>query len=101
VLTGVNDFPDIKDELKLSGLPVSRFFRTGRIFEELRLKMEKSSERPDVYLAIFGDYAALNSRINFVKNYFELLGLKVTDPGHAVTEKDVAGRKEKFLVLVS
>jgi hypothetical protein len=101
VLTGVNDFPDTKDHLGLAALPVARFFRTGRIFEELRLKMETVKDKPEVYLAIFGDYAALNSRINFVKNYFELLGLKVTDPGHAVTEKDVSLRKEKFLVLVS
>lgn len=100
VLAGVNDFPDVKDELKLKSLPVPRFFRTARPFEELRLRMEGAT-KPDVYLAIQGDYAALNARINFVKNYFELLGLTVIDPGHSVTEKEVAERKEKFLVLVA
>ncbi len=106
VLAGVNDFPDIKDHLKLSNLPKARFFRTGREFEELRMKMENLSERPDVYLAIIGDYAALNARINFAKNYFELLGLKVTDPGKASAtredlQKEINTRKEKFLVLIS
>lgn len=106
VLAGLNDFPDIKDELNLKELPRARFFRTGRMFEELRLKMEKARERPDVYIAIFGDYAGLNARINFVKNYFELLGLKVTDPGTAVTSKEALAsqmkmRKEKFVVLVA
>jgi methylmalonyl-CoA mutase len=101
VLAGVNDFPDVKEELHLSELPVARFFRTGRAFEELRLRMENAPKKPEVYLAIFGDYAALNLRVNFVKNYFELLGLKVTDPGRAVTEADVAGRKEDILVLVA
>lgn len=101
VLAGLNDFPDTKDSLNLTAQPVSRFFRTGRVFEELRLRMEKVKNPPDVYLAIFGDYAALNARINFVKNYFELLGLRVTDPGHPVKKEDVALRQEKILVLVS
>lgn len=101
VLAGLNDFPDVKDDLKLSTQPVARFFRTGRSFEDLRLRMEGVSQKPEVFIAIYGDYAALNARINFVKNYFELLGLKVTDPGHAVTDADVSARKEKFLVLVA
>lgn len=106
VLAGVNDFPDTKDQLNLTQLPKSRFFRTGKEFEELRLRMESLSERPDVYLAIMGDYAALNARINFAKNYFELLGLKVIDPGKASATKDelqteINKRKEKFLVLIS
>ncbi len=106
VLAGLNDFPDKKDVLHLKSIPKANFFRTGRDFEELRLKMEVSPHKPDVYLAIFGDYAALNARINFVKNYFELLGLHVTDPGSAETDKEkflsvVANRKEKILVLVS
>ncbi len=106
VLAGVNDFPDIKDQLKLSHLPKARFFRTGREFEELRLRMENRSDRPDVYLAVLGDYAALNARINFAKNYFELLGLKVIDPGHGSSttgelQKEIDSRKEKFLVLIS
>ncbi len=106
VLAGVNDFPDVKDELHLKTLPVSRFFRTGRMFEELRLRMENASKRPAVYLGVYGDYAALNARINFVKNYFELLGLKVTDPHKGSTdkaefEKLVSVRDEEIFVLIS
>ncbi len=106
VLAGVNDFPDTKDHLKLKTLLSSRFFRTGREFEELRLRMENLIDRPDVYIGILGDYSALNARINFAKNYFEILGLKVTDPGKASFSKDelqkeISTRKEKFLVLVS
>ena len=106
VLAGVNDFPDTKDNLKLSKLPKARFFRTGREFEELRLRMENLPQRPEVYLAIMGDYAALNARINFAKNYFELLGLKVIDPGKSSStkeelQKEINARKENFLVLVS
>lgn len=102
VLAGLNDFPDTKDALNLSSLPEARFFRTGRSFEELRLRMEKAPVKPAVYLAIFGDYAALNARINFVKNYFELLGLKVTDPGKSEAgSESLIRRSEEILVLVS
>jgi hypothetical protein len=106
VLAGINDFPDVKDELQLKTLPVSRFYRTGRMFEELRLRMESAPKKPSVYLGVFGDYAALNARINFVKNYFELLGLQVTDPHKGATdkrefEKLVSDRDEEFFVLIS
>lgn len=106
VLAGLNDFPDVKDELRLKSAPVSRFFRTGRVFEELRLRMEQSEKKPEVYLGVFGDYAALNARINFVKNYFEILGLKVTDPHKGLTDREefrklVSSRKEDLFVLIS
>lgn len=101
VLAGLNDFPDVKDELKLSSLPTPRFFRTGRVFEELRIEMEKISDKPGVFIAVLGDYGALNARINFVKNYFELLGLPVTDPGKTITASEIPSRKEKILVLVA
>lgn len=100
VVAGMNDFPDVKETLHLTSIN-KRFYRVSHRFEELRLKMEKASQRPSVYIAIFGDYAALNARINFVKNYFELLGLKVIDPGHGITEQDLASRKEEIIVLCS
>ncbi len=106
VLAGVNDFPDVTDKLQLKSLPVPRFYRTGRSFEDLRLKMESAPKKPTVYLGVFGDYAALNARINFVKNYFELLGLKVTDPHNATLDKEEfeklsTSRSEEFFVLIS
>ncbi|MFL5783140.1 MAG: methylmalonyl-CoA mutase family protein [Bacteriovoracaceae bacterium] len=106
VLAGVNDFPDLKDTLSLKTTPKSRFFRTARVFEELRLRMENATKRPEVYLGIYGDYGALHARINFVVNYFELAGLKVNEPGRAFKDKaelqkNISGRTEEFLVLVA
>lgn len=75
VMSGTNDYPDVKEHLKLS-LKAPKFFRVARIFEELRLKME-SLKKPEVAILLHGDYGSLNARLNFVKNYFELLGLNV------------------------
>lgn len=104
VVAGTNDFPDVKEVLNLEDIPVPKFYRTSLAFENLRLRMEKVKKKPDVYLGIFGDYAALNSRINFVKNYFEILGLQVNDPAQAQTDfevfkKEVSIRNEKIVVL--
>lgn len=83
VMSGINDYPDRSETLNLK-LKAPHVFRQARKFEELRLEME-SMKKPEVYIALFGDYAALNARLNFVKNYFELLGLKVSEAGHSVT----------------
>jgi hypothetical protein len=103
VLAGINDFPDAKEALNLELKP-TKFFRLARGFEALRLKMQSLAQKPKVHIALYGDYAALNARINFVKNYFELLGLKVDDPAHnhhdAVTfMSEVKNRKEDILIL--
>lgn len=102
IMSGINDFPDVKESLHLK-LKQSKIFRPARAFEELRLRMEKI-KKPDVYISLFGDYAALNTRLNFVKNYFELLGLRVFDPGRS--EKDLsnfinitAQRNEEIVLL--
>lgn len=105
VLSGTNDFPDVKEHLKLK-LKTPKVFRTARVFEELRLKMEEIKTRPAVYVALFGEYGALNGRLNFVKNYFELLGLTVHEPGHSEMDlehfkKDLSARKEEIIVLCS
>lgn len=81
VLAGMNDFPDSKEHLKVK-LKDSAIFRVSRGFEEMRLKLENVSNKPKVEILVHGDYAALNARINFVKNYFELIGLEVIDPLH-------------------
>lgn len=105
VLSGTNDYPDVKEHLNLK-LKSSQLFRTARVFEELRLKMEGFKTKPQVYVALYGDYGALNGRLNFVKNYFELLGLTVHEPGHSEMDlahfkKDLASRKEEIVVLCS
>lgn len=102
VMSGINDYPDVKEELHLKLKP-SKVWRPARAFEELRLRMEHS-KRPEAYIALYGDYGALNARLNFVKNYFELLGLTVHEPGHSELDavnfrKTIAERKEDIIVL--
>jgi methylmalonyl-CoA mutase cobalamin-binding subunit len=76
----------LKDHL--GGLTLkSRFYRLAQDYEELRLRVENKKIKPKVYIALYGDYSTLNARLNFVKNYFELLGLEVSDPGNSVMDK--------------
>lgn len=95
VLAGINDFPDPRETISLRDLPSFPFFRLAQDFEALRLKMENSKTRPEVYIGIFGDYAALNARLSFIKNYFQLLGLNV----HEVSDREEFSRKEDIVVL--
>lgn len=102
VISGINDYPDVKEQLKLK-LLAPKFFRVARVFEELRLRMELV-QKPAVYIALYGDYAALNARLNFVKNYFELLGLEVHETGESVNDlasfkKNLEKRSEEIIVL--
>ncbi len=89
VLSGINDFPNVKESLGLENLEASSF-RVARGFEELRLRVEKLSKnkKKNVRIAFWGDYAALNARVNFTKNYFELLGLQIFDPGHSIQNSE-------------
>lgn len=105
IMSGMNDYPDVKEHLKLH-FKKPTVFRVARIFEELRLRMENIPNRPTVYVALYGEYSALNARLNFVKNYFELLGLEVHEPGHTEMDldklkKDLSIRKEEIIVLCS
>lgn len=93
VLAGMNDFPDAKEKLGLKKTPEALSFRVSRDFENLRLLVEKLKSPPKIRIAIMGDYAALNARVNFVKNYFELLGLEVKE---SLDLKDI---KEDIFVL--
>lgn len=105
ILAGMNEFPDVQEELKLSDLPRKKFYRVSHRFEDLRLKMEKSQQRPEVFIGIFGNYSALNARMNFARNYFELLGLKVREgEAHTDSEKfaqDLKQRQEEIIVICS
>ena len=85
VISGVNDYPNVKEILSLE-LKAPTTFRLSRHFENLRLKTEKLKKKPQVRIIFWGDYAALNGRLNFTKNYFELLGLTVLEPHHSVTQ---------------
>jgi hypothetical protein len=90
VLVGINDFPDAKERLNLD--IQSPFFRTAQIFEELRLKVEGLKNLPHVEILLEGGSAVLSNRINFIKNYFELIGLVVTTENRS---------GEKIIVLCS
>ncbi len=95
VLAGMNDFPDPLEKISLQDFSSERFFRVSAGFEKLRIKMSHSRNQLEVFIGIFGDYAALNARINFVKNYFQLLGLKVTE----VFERHLLEQKKGIVVL--
>lgn len=79
VLAGMNDFPDARERLSIK-LKSPTVFRVARGFEELRLKVAGLQDPPRVQILLKGDYGALNNRINFIKNYFEVIGLEVLDP---------------------
>jgi hypothetical protein len=93
VLAGVNDYPDGKEHLGTT-LKQSTTFRVSRVFEEARLKVETIKNKPKVEILLYGDVGALNNRINFIKNYFELIGLEVIDPIHSHEKPE-----NKILVL--
>lgn len=97
IMSGINDYPDAKETLGVT-LKAPTFFRQARAFEELRLKME-TIKKPSVYVAVFGDHAALNARLNFARNYFELLGLNVVDSGHG--EPDLTRRDDIFVLVAA
>ena len=82
VLAGINDYPDGKELLGIS-LKKAKAFRVARIFEEIRLQVETLAQKPKVAMVIQGDISALSNRMNFVKNYFELIGLEVFETAQA------------------
>jgi hypothetical protein len=112
VLAGINDYADVKEVLHLKSVPHG--FRLARDFEDLRLKMSGLTKKPSVQIVLHGDYSNLSARVNFAKNYFEILGLKVnesnfkdhksadiiiacsTDEGYADVEADFKNLKAPF-----
>ena len=93
VLAGINDYPDGKELLGIS-LKKTKAFRVARIFEEIRLQVETLAQKPKVAMVIQGDVSVLSNRMNFVKNYFELIGLEVFESTQANLEP-----KNTILVL--
>jgi hypothetical protein len=84
VLAGINDYPNGVERLETQ-LSEPRFFRTSRVLEELRLKLESVPNLPKVQIIVSGDTAILSPRISFIKNYFELIGLQVIEEKNTVT----------------
>jgi hypothetical protein len=92
ILAGINDFPDASEQLLIELNP-SKIFRVARDFEELRLRTQKLKDPPQVEILLQGSYSSLINRINFIKNFFEVMGLKVLDPG-------VQARAENRIVVL-
>jgi|GEM_PF-1048693 len=88
ILSGVNEYPNVKERLGVKGDLKTTGFRLAREFELLRLRVErlKPSQVPVVRILFWGDYAAMNGRLNFTQNYFETLGLTVLEPGHSIQD---------------
>ena len=106
ILAGMNDFPDVKDCLKLQSKPTPRFYRVAQDFENLRLEIESLKTKPRVSIVLYGEYSALVPRVNFVKNYFELLGLEVLELGKSQSDletfkKELSQNKNEIIVLCS
>jgi hypothetical protein len=103
VLAGINDYPDGKELLGIS-LKKGKAFRVARIFEEIRLQVETLSKKPKVAMLIQGDVSVLSNRMNFVKNYFELIGLEVFESTQANLETEntilvLCAKDEDYLTL--
>lgn len=80
VLAGVNDYPNPREEVRPQTELLHRLgVRTAQRFEELRLRMQRLPKKPKVAVTVRGDYAALNARLSFTRNFFELLGLEVVE----------------------
>jgi Methylmalonyl-CoA mutase len=93
VLAGMNDFPDAKEKIEINLEPKAMGYRVSRDFEDLRIKVENLKKKPTIRVAILGDYGSLNARVNFVKNYFELLGLEVKET------LDLSNPREDIIIL--
>jgi hypothetical protein len=91
ILAGMNDFPNGSEQFDCQLNSVSNYYRVSRPFELLRLKVGKLKNRPLVQVLIQGNYAALNTRLNFIKNYFEVIGLEVKEKfqGDAISTEDI------------
>lgn len=96
VQTGVNDFPEATEVVQLK----KRFqkddhHRLAEDFEKLRLRAQALKVKPTIAVAVIGDYAGLNARLSFTKNFFELLGLSVIESGKGLIEAEAVSWLEK------
>lgn len=103
-MAGTNDYALAQEKLELNHTQ-TKFFRTARAFEDLRLKAQ-SMKLPEVEIILKGDYAALSSRVNFIKNYFELMGFIVHDPTSKKAHSDkniivLCAKDEDYSALVT
>jgi len=88
VQAGVNDFPEACAHVALHArFTRSDHVRTAAEFEGLRLRAQGQSPLR-VALVVAGEWAALQARLNFARNVFELIGAQVIDPGRALANDE-------------
>jgi len=67
------------------------FFRSGEIFEGLRIDVEKSGKQPKVFMLKLGNVAMRQARAQFSANFFACAGYGIIeDLGHKTIEDGVA-----------
>ncbi|MBP2322759.1 methylmalonyl-CoA mutase [Kibdelosporangium banguiense] len=95
-LTGVSEFPDIKEKPVVrkpasagpsGGLPQVRL---AEAYEELRDLSDAQPQRPKVFLATLGPIAAHTARASFAANLFQTGGIETPNAGPTSTAEEVA-----------
>jgi hypothetical protein len=85
VQTGVNDFALSSQKIQIEPRWLKNdHVRLAREFEELRTQM---TSHPKVLVIVIGNYAKLQNRLNFTRNYFETLGISVEEQQATSLEK--------------
>ena len=110
ILTGINNFANPQEsiqslyqqktvyEKEFGQFPVRRH---AREFEQLRMDYELKEKNLLAYVACYGDPAKLSARINFAKNYFELLGMEVKESsGKNLSHKDHLAQMGEARVII-
>lgn len=115
VLLGTNQYPDFKEKAKtrigksadnyveakeILAKPI-KLYRGAEAFEELRLKTEKSSKTPKVFLFTYGNLAMRKARATFAMNFFACAGFEVIDNfGFKTIEEGIRVAKEASANIV-
>ncbi|NOZ46002.1 MAG: methylmalonyl-CoA mutase small subunit [Chlorobi bacterium] len=116
ILLGTNQYPDFneKAESKIKTGKVQfangnkkiaepiRIYRGAEAFEEIRLKTEKMTKTPKVFLLTYGNLAMRKARATFALNFFACAGFEVIDNlgFNAVDEGVEAAKKVKADIVV-
>lgn len=97
-ITGINNFANPTESIA-SLYQCSQVFEKSRArfpirrlaseFEHLRMRYENSEIKFKGYIAVYGDSSKLSARVNFAKNFFEILGIEMIESvGTNLKDKD-------------
>lgn len=121
IILGLNQYPNMMEkvstaidkdvfeaEQKISSNPIAKplpLFRGSRDFERMRLRTERHTKTPVVFLLTYGNVAMRRARAGFASNFFGCAGFHVIDNiGFASIEeglKAAAVAKSDIVVLCS